>query len=49
MAVWLDFFLQVFVQALAWCVAAALIFGPSAFAVLVGFQRWRRASRAVGK
>lgn len=27
MAIWLDFFLQLFVHALAWCAAAAIVFG----------------------
>ena len=34
MTVWLDFFLQVFVHALAWCLAVAIVGG------LVGTTYW---------
>ena len=44
MIVWLDFFLQVFVHALAWCLALAIVFGPVAYGVLVLFHRWRRSA-----
>lgn len=49
MTVWLDFFLQVFVHALAWCLAVAVVIAPVGYAVLVLFHRWRRASRASGR
>lgn len=46
---WVDLFLQVLVQALAWCVAVTVTVAPAAYVVLVSFHRWRRASRAAAK
>lgn len=46
---WIDLFLQVLVQALAWCVAFSVTVAPAAYVVLVSFRRWRRASRDAAK
>lgn len=46
---WIDFFLQALVHALAWCLAVSVTVAPAAYLVLVRFHRWRRASRAAAK